>query len=1094
MKTISFIRLHAVPFLLLSLLILCVPGSVFTHTPTELNLNHDPLPHELVNTDIDASCTDCPSSGYIPLSNQQEVDDFGQNYPNCTNLDAFLLIGSSNSTTDISDLTPLNQIETITYNVTIRGNPNLTTLAGLSNLKEVTGNFEIIECHNLQNLQGLDNLEDIWHLHVFDNNGLLSLDGISSSISGSIRIENNPQLADISVLSQLSAIGGSIVINSNTSLTSLSGLENIQSIRGVIWIRDNTLLSDISSLSSIDPATVDALNLTDLEIIGNSNLSVCDNDLVCGVISNPAKSVSISGNSTGCTNVSQVTNACFAPSCTNLTFPLDGSMGIDRDVTIQWNPVDMADFYSLSVRRGSDTGVEIANVDQNNILEYDLTNLMYDSTYFVTITPANPIGAPVCTSESFTVQATLNDPNAMITYPTDGSVVGQLRPDIKWTEIPDIDYYELVIDGGSFYNTDFLTEFTTQMTTLDLTLLWDTNYRISVFAHAYNGDIYSYTPINFSTPPGGNYSFNVFDDSNQHVQTKFFFMDTETHEVYNDILSFSNPTTIALPYKNMKVFYYTDDMLIGDEATLNFTNGTGPGTYIQLPQSCPNYVTDFGLPDDYLFINDGEDYHLEVTVDNAYAPDSIFWFVAYADDMVSAYPYNIGKIKFMDDGQGNDAQANDQIYTSFSIPSPAVMPFITGWKRNENLAAGILDGVFQIWENGSPHEDFHMPLFGIFNIAFVDNDAITYNQLEQIGNGVYINDYIVNIVRPHGPDVNWFDFAAYKTDANILYDYFGDVFDFINYHYPERTPAFYFDFHHRVKNDITGLGLNIFDITADYGSAGFLKGFNSVAGLNSVPPYNHEVMHQWGVRFSSLFNNSNGNSGHWGTTSVGGVLGGEDEFNFIGNNQIEILTPIGVLIPNGGGFPLQKQNFADIELYMMGVLDFSMVRDVFYSFNGLQLVSPGVYQYDSVDTFTKQDIIDTYGLRNPAPVSHGKTFRTATIVVTSEPLSDAGLAFYTYLAKAWEGRKYEDIYLSFSEASNGMADMITELPYCFANLNVDDDPLVDGTYRASDLIQSKAVIQNPSDVYFGANQIILNEDFTVDLGATFIAEYNPCNN
>ena len=70
------------------------------------------------------------------------------------------------------------------------------------------------------------------------------------SISGTLRIRNLEDSADLSGLSCIEQTGG-LVISDNESLSSLDGLESLQLVEGSVSIQENTLLSDISGLGGL---------------------------------------------------------------------------------------------------------------------------------------------------------------------------------------------------------------------------------------------------------------------------------------------------------------------------------------------------------------------------------------------------------------------------------------------------------------------------------------------------------------------------------------------------------------------------------------------------------------------------------------------------------------------------------------------------------------------------------------------------------------------------------------------------------------------------------------------------------------------------
>ncbi|MGV3558721.1 PKD domain-containing protein [Larkinella arboricola] len=193
----------------------------------------------------------CPP-GDVVLRSQANVNQFP---PGCLNLPGGLLIRGD----DITDLSPLSNLQTIGGFLNISIIPNLGSLSGLGKL---------------------------------------------TSISGYLDISNNVQLSDISALSQLTSIGGNLTIINNPNLGSLSGLGKLTSIPGYLNIINNVQLSDISALSQL---TSIGGNLT---ISNNPNLSQCAIQPICQYLDMPPGNVNIFNNAPGCNSAQQIQERC----------------------------------------------------------------------------------------------------------------------------------------------------------------------------------------------------------------------------------------------------------------------------------------------------------------------------------------------------------------------------------------------------------------------------------------------------------------------------------------------------------------------------------------------------------------------------------------------------------------------------------------------------------------------------------------------------------------------------------------------------------------------------------------------------------------
>lgn len=181
----------------------------------------------------------------VTLNSQFEVNNFGINNSGCTQISGNLLING----VDITDLTPLSNLTSVSGNVQLWGNSTLTSLQGL---------------HNITNIGGILDLEGF-------NFPLMNLNGLSSlqTVGGMVSIQSFPSLVSVQGLSNLVSVGGNFLIqnNTNSDFTSIS-LSNLESV-GIFNIRNNNNLTTIefSSLESVGG---------DFHLVGNSTLIIAD--------------------------------------------------------------------------------------------------------------------------------------------------------------------------------------------------------------------------------------------------------------------------------------------------------------------------------------------------------------------------------------------------------------------------------------------------------------------------------------------------------------------------------------------------------------------------------------------------------------------------------------------------------------------------------------------------------------------------------------------------------------------------------------------------------------------------------------------------
>jgi hypothetical protein len=349
-----------------------------------------------------AACTpapDCPPGNLWALS-QAELDQFAIDYPNCTQ------INGSIYTQDLTDLTPLQNIVSITGTLELLWNPDLTSLSGLENLQSVGGGLAIYQNASLTSLEGLNNLTSVGGNVQIGAGPLESLSGLSglSTVGGSFSVFNQPILTDLEGLENLSSVGSAVYITGNQALVNVDALSNLTSMAGLLSIENNAALTDISGLQSIDVST-----MTYLRIVDNPALAVCDLPNFCTYLVNPTgtHARAISGNLAECVNEAAVVNACsqVGEFQTQLVSSrCGGSVALIGD-TIKANPVVGATGYRFKV---TDLTSEEVQILDRTVANFKLTQLPvfnYSRTYSVQIELAmngNWVGyyGPACTISS----------------------------------------------------------------------------------------------------------------------------------------------------------------------------------------------------------------------------------------------------------------------------------------------------------------------------------------------------------------------------------------------------------------------------------------------------------------------------------------------------------------------------------------------------------------------------------------------------------------------------------------------------------------------------------------------------------------------
>jgi hypothetical protein len=137
----------------------------------------------------------------------------------------------------------LPDLQIITGDLVIAGNPSLSSLDGLDHVREIGGGYFV---------QSNDALTDVSALAQVKR-------------SNSIQLIGNDALTDLAGLEPFVDIGTVLVIANNANLTSLAGLDNLRTTTKTLSIRANPKLASIAALDGLRQAQL-------LEVSGNDAL------------------------------------------------------------------------------------------------------------------------------------------------------------------------------------------------------------------------------------------------------------------------------------------------------------------------------------------------------------------------------------------------------------------------------------------------------------------------------------------------------------------------------------------------------------------------------------------------------------------------------------------------------------------------------------------------------------------------------------------------------------------------------------------------------------------------------------------------------
>lgn len=196
----------------------------------------------------------CPSENSLIFSNQNQVDQFLVNYPNCTEILGFIHVTNPGGS-----------------------GPDITNLLGLQNI-EVVHDYVLIESYNLLSLEGLNNLTNIGGGLRISNTAISSINNIFNNlvtIGGYLSVGGNRYLEQIDDFHELNSIGEDLAFSSSNfippypQLLSINGFEELEHINGnLLFLAE--YLENISGFQSLQNVGGDLY----IDLAGSSNILI----------------------------------------------------------------------------------------------------------------------------------------------------------------------------------------------------------------------------------------------------------------------------------------------------------------------------------------------------------------------------------------------------------------------------------------------------------------------------------------------------------------------------------------------------------------------------------------------------------------------------------------------------------------------------------------------------------------------------------------------------------------------------------------------------------------------------------------------------
>jgi hypothetical protein len=226
-----------------------------------------------------------------------------------------------------------------------------------------------------------------------------------------------------------------------------------------------------------------------------------------------------------------------------------------------------------------------------------------------------------------------------------------------------------------------------------------------------------------------------------------------------------------------------------------------------------------------------------------------------------------------------------------------------------------------------------------------------------------------------------------------------DGFDFVQVAW--TLPTYFQNRGHlSTKNNVSGIGSTIKDDDALWGSAGKLQGV-TVFPLDTYvdfaeATFSHETAHQW-VMFSKhpLLQSA---IPHWPPSTMGrGIMGVTISGSVGGAFPWTITQVSATTVRTDQG--KSTETFDDFDLYLMGLLPAESVAPG-WVLQGTACAGCTV----AATRFTINDLINVEGPRNPNAAQSQKSFRLATVIITSDRLlNDDEMAMFEYWVRRGEG-------------------------------------------------------------------------------------------
>lgn len=224
-----------------------------------------------------------PYDGWI--DNQTQIDYFHLVYPGCTEIEGNLVITGNVTNIDslyrlkhingslsfvdtkIVHLSGLNNLDSITYGLSIKENAQLKSITGLKKLKK-TISIYIVDNPVLDTIHSLESVTAIkQEVLITRNHSLKSLVGLNELFTArNIEISFHDSISNLNSLNQLLKVDGKLKFNKNKQLRSWKICNKLEYVDGILEIRESPLdtLEGFENLKYCERLYVSSLNIRHL--------------------------------------------------------------------------------------------------------------------------------------------------------------------------------------------------------------------------------------------------------------------------------------------------------------------------------------------------------------------------------------------------------------------------------------------------------------------------------------------------------------------------------------------------------------------------------------------------------------------------------------------------------------------------------------------------------------------------------------------------------------------------------------------------------------------------------------------------------------